>query len=262
LQIREGPIAVIKLFVDESGIHEGSPIVSVAGYMARGLTWQKFTTEWRRTLKPKGINIFHATDCANLQGDFKGWTVDERDNLMKRLLPIIPKYAFGYAIAVKLTEVEKLLEARPELRKFHKDPYAVCFQWLLMSVINDLRMKISDPRPISVIHEVNDFKDSAIAAFETVRAGPGGEAFSRLIFATKREFVPLQAADTLAYEAARRILYHDGPERRSLTALIADGRIDLKSINRNNADSYIDMLSKIKEAYDAGILADAWRYDR
>lgn len=253
---------MIKLFVDESGTHEGSPIVSVAGYMARGLKWQKFTTEWRRVLKPRGIEIFHATDCAALRGEFQGWTPENRDKLVRSLLPIIPKYAFGYAVAVKLNEVDKLLEHRPDLRKFHKDPYAACFQWMLMSVLNDLREMATEPRPISVIHEFNDFRDSATAAFETVRASRGGEAYVSLTFARKQDFVPLQAADTLAYEAAKRILHQDGPERRSLTALKADGRVSLKSINRNNANAYVDMLSKIKDAYDRGILADAARYDR
>jgi hypothetical protein len=133
---------------------------------------------------------------------------------MAQLLPIIPKYAFGFAIALKLNEVDRLLVDRPELRKFHKDPYEACFHWMLTSVLRDLHSRVSTPRPIAVIHEINDYEERARKAFEYVRrTEEHGKTLISLTFAGKDEFVPLQAADTLAYEAARRVLYQDGPER-------------------------------------------------
>jgi hypothetical protein len=249
----QGEVAVIRMFVDESGVHDDSPCVSVAGYVSRPLKWRKFTRHWKQVLRPSKIEIFHATDCAGLHGEFKGWTVEKRDKLVTQLLPIIPQYAFGYTVALKLSEVEKALETRPELREFHRDPYASCFMWMLLSFLTDLDERTTgEARPIAVVHEVNDFKKSATDAFDYVRdTHPLGHLLLSLTFGTKQKFVPLQAADTLAYEAARRIRFQDGPERRSLTALNTGERISFKSFNRNNIHGYVEMLEKLKEAYEA-----------
>lgn len=258
---RRGAVAVIRMFVDESGIHDGSPVIAVAAYIARPLKWQKFTSEWRRVIRPAGIDVFHATDCNALQGAFKGWDREERDKLVARLMPIVPRYAFGYAVVVKLSEVEAMLETRPELRKYHRDPYQACFQWVLHTVLRHLGT-LPSARPVAVVHEINDYQQSAIHAFNYVRESePNGGLLLSLTFGSKAKFVPLQAADTLAYESARRIRYQDGPERRSLKALYADGRVAMKSFNRDNIAGYIEMLEKLKQAHDAGVLADRWRYD-
>ena len=36
------------------------------------------------------IKVFHAADCANLRGEFEGWTKEQRDQLVAKLLPIMP----------------------------------------------------------------------------------------------------------------------------------------------------------------------------
>jgi hypothetical protein len=242
------------MFMDESGIHDDSPVVSVGAYIARPTKWLKFAKEWRKTLLPKGIGIFHATDCAALQGEFQGWSVEERDKLVASLLPIIPRYAFGYAVVVKVSEVKKVLESRPDLQRYAIDHYASCFQWVITSALNHLREVVSDPRPIAVVHEINDYRQTAMEAFKYIKeTHPLGHLLLSLTFGTKAEFVPLQAADTLAYESARRINYQDGPERRSLKALYADGRVSLKSFNRNNIGGYIEMLQNMKEAHEEGL---------
>ncbi len=55
-------MAVIRAFLDESGMHGDAPVVTVAGYFGYPKTWRSFTTEWNKTLRPTGIKVFHATD--------------------------------------------------------------------------------------------------------------------------------------------------------------------------------------------------------
>lgn len=248
--------------MDESGIHDGSPVLSVAAYMAPPTKWQKFTKEWRRTLKPTGIDIFHATDCASLRGGFKGWLEADRNKLVAKLLPIIPRHAFGYAVVVNLSEAEKALKDRPDLRPYNRDAYGACFQWVVASILEHLG-RLKDPRPLAFVHEINDYQERAMQAFKYMQnIHPLGRLLMSLTFGAKAEFVPLQAADTLAWESARRINYQDGPVRRSLGALYADGRIWMRSFNRDNISKYIEMLEALKEAHEAGILSDGWRFER
>ena len=110
-------------------------------------------------------------------------------------LPIIPTYAFGYAVAIELETIEDALETRPELRRYNDDPYGACFQWMLYSLLTHLGT-LNDPRPVAVVHEINDYQQSAIATFNYIReAHPLGRLLLSLAFGTKAEFVPLQAAE-------------------------------------------------------------------
>jgi hypothetical protein len=87
---QDGFIAVIRVYIDESGIHDGTPVTTVAAYMARPKDWIAFTKEWKRAIRP--IECYHAADAANCRGEFKGWESDQVAELAKRALPIIPKH--------------------------------------------------------------------------------------------------------------------------------------------------------------------------
>ena len=84
----DGLVAFQRLYADESGTHEGSPVTCVGMFMARPSEWRKWTRDWDAHKKP--IDVFHAVDCQNLVGEFKGWLAPKRDEYVKNLLPIIP----------------------------------------------------------------------------------------------------------------------------------------------------------------------------
>ena len=42
----KGMVAVFSVYLDESGTHDGSPVVTVAACLARPEQWGEFTTEW------------------------------------------------------------------------------------------------------------------------------------------------------------------------------------------------------------------------
>src|SRR5579884_3589755 len=73
----DGNVVVIKVAMDESGVHDGSPVLTVAAYVARPSQWRDWTKRWNAAKRP--IKVYHAVDSANLAGEFKGWTPDERD---------------------------------------------------------------------------------------------------------------------------------------------------------------------------------------
>jgi hypothetical protein len=100
----------------ESGIHEGSPVVTVAAYLSRPRQWVAFTKEWQRTIRP--IKCYHAADAAACHGEFEGWTPAQVADLAKRALPIIPRRTeMGIAIGIQMEHFEEALKGRPILRK-------------------------------------------------------------------------------------------------------------------------------------------------
>ncbi len=116
---------MFKIYVDEFGIHEGSPVVTVGAYVARPKQWAAFTSKWRQTIKP--IKVYHAADAANCHGEFKGWKNDEVAALAKRALPIIPAYTeYAVAAGIQLDDYRAALKGREHLKELLGEPYGAC----------------------------------------------------------------------------------------------------------------------------------------
>ena len=58
-------MTLLKTYMDESGIHDGAPVVTVAGYISRSKHWRAWTKDWNKAKRP--IKIFHA-DANILRG--------------------------------------------------------------------------------------------------------------------------------------------------------------------------------------------------
>ena len=76
-------------YFDESGTHDGSESVVVAGYVSTADQWVEFSAQWQLALNDFGLNHFHMTDFANKAPPYDTWTEEERRQCLSRLLPII-----------------------------------------------------------------------------------------------------------------------------------------------------------------------------
>lgn len=249
----DGYVLVIRAYLDESGIHEGSPVITVAGYFARPKQWQAFTRAWNRILKPAGIKCFHASDCQALQGEFKGWDKADRDNLVAQLLPIIPQHAgAGLAISLVLEDFENALTGREELRQYLGEPYGACFQWLISTVL-DTTQRAGTKEAIAVFHEQNDLQGVALRAFAYLqRRKDANKNLRSLTFGSKETYTPLQAADILAYEVGKRLLRPCGPGRRSFQAITPVGRKPrVRFYDKQNMPKLISKMEAFKMFHDA-----------
>ena len=243
---RDGWLAVIRIYIDESGVHDGSPVVAVGAYAGRLETWPAFIEEWNRA---KGsIKVFHSADCAAYQGEFKGWNETDRNALVADLLTVLPKYElYGIAMGINLRDVKEAtatepdLADSPELASFFEAPYGMCLQWTLRNIIERTEAVGIRKEPIAVFHEQNDFQSEAMAAFEFVKrrrvshVGP-----MNIAFVEKDSHVPLQAADVLAYEANKRLRDPTRPQRRSIAAL--GDRISVEGFAKPNMPAFVASL--------------------
>lgn len=244
----DGVVAVIRAFIDESGIHEGSPVVSVGGYFARPKTWKEFTRDWRMVLRPAGIECYHASDCQALRGEFEGWQPTERDALVKKLLPVIPRHSLaGIAMAIALRDYEAATGGEEWPDDLADSPYAVCFQWLLREIVENAQ-KANSREAIAIVHENNDFKKDADAAFDWVKENWDlNDNLHSLTFAPKEKYVPLQAADVLAFEAGKAVLSEGRLPRRSLSAIAPRGkRPIIKRYNKNNMALFVATMRALR----------------
>lgn len=242
---RDGLVVVLKIYLDESGIHEGSPVVTVAAYVGRPRSWQAWTRQWNVAKRP--IKVFHAADAQALKGEFCGWEEDDRDALVKRILPVTVDAGFpGIVIGINLDDFDRAVSTEPELRKWLGTPYTACFHWVLQSLIY-LQFRSNSRERVAFVHENNDFHGEAMESFRYMEkhANPGRVEMS-MMFGSKATYPPLQAADILAYEGNRRMRDPSRPERRPWKVLNPDKRILAAHYGRDNVANLIANLRRIK----------------
>lgn len=257
LASNDGLVAVFKTYIDESGIHEGSPVVTVAAYMARPKQWQAFTSAWRRAIKP--IKIYHATDAANCRGEFEGWTPQQVAGLAKRALPIIPEHTeMAVAVGIQMEDYRAALQGKPDLKRLLGEPYGACLQWVL-TILLRAKAEYGNREQIAFFHEQNNFSAEAHEAYRHVIERWDVGAVSSFAFGSKEKYAPLQAADILAYEANKRLRDRSRPNRRALDALIPNkGRAVIRYFNKENLPGLVERLEAASKMEATDRALSAW----
>jgi hypothetical protein len=246
LNDRDGYVIVLRIFMDESGTHDGSDVVAVAAYIGKPKEWQRFTKAWNIAKRP--IKVFHSVDCQNLAEEFDGWNPKDRDSLVARLLPTLATHnLIGLAVAINMRDLDVALRGKPHLGELFGSAYGLCFHCVVQSVIETVE-KNSNNQSLSFVHETNDFQVEALEAFSEIKKSrkrhSGGMAIA---FADKDKFVPLQAADVLAYEANKKCRNPSKPvNRRSLEAL-GKGTISIRAFTAENMPWLVSRLEVIAE---------------
>jgi hypothetical protein len=240
---------MLKVYMDETGIHAGVPIAAVSAYVAKPATWRAWTKKWNVAKAP--IKVFHSTDCANCRGEFASWTREQRDAFVAKLLPTLPAHKlFGMVIAIQMDDFKKALDGRKELLDLIGQPYTCCFQWSVMTLL-ELATRHGKGERMKFIHEVNDFKGEAARTFDYVNQNHNPKGIT-LSFAsgTKSENVPLQAADILAYEGGKFLQDPEDKPRRAWTALDPDNtRIVTYRYGAKNMQDLVAELTKFRKTF-------------
>jgi hypothetical protein len=245
---------MLKTFMDETGIHDDSEMVAVAGYISPPKIWREWTKDWNRARRP--IKVFHATDCANFRGEFEGWDKARRDPYVAQLLPVIPAHELaGIVIGVQLADLGEAFKDRPELVEMFGTPYTACFQWAI-SIVVEIATEHGKGERMTFVHEVNDYKGECSKAFEYVDTYLNPRKIPMTIgFGTKAQYPPLQAADVLAYEGGKFLKNPTGKPRRAWTALDPDKtRIIARRYGKDNMPELLRLLTNFREK----LLAEGW----
>lgn len=256
---QDGVVAVLKAYMDESGTHAGSPVVTVGLYVGKPSYWQAWTKDWNANKRP--IKVYHAVDAHNRKGEFEGWDRPKRNAFVANLLPVLARHPImGIAVGIDMVAFRKAMKPHPELRAMFGTPYAACFQWtvqLLLTMMDEQR----DTQRVAFFHECNDDEEDAKTAFAYVKAQRNLSTRPiSLTFGGKNDYVPLQAADVLAYEANHLLRDPSKPTRLPWEALnpgSADpkkNRVLLLQYGGNNIGDLIAKLGDLRTK----LIASGW----
>ena len=224
---------IVRAYLDESGIQADAPVTTVAAYFSTAEKWKIFTRKWLHVLADFGLSSFHMSEYAQRHGGFEGWSRERQKKLAERLFPLIPAHTkLGVSVAMVRADFDEVFEAYPAIKEALGKPYPCCFQWLVHLVI--AKATFASPKwRLACVHEDNDFKREAMEAWDWLKNEKDvAGRLDSLTFAPKSSFVPLQAADVLAWESQKRLADPTRLERKSLTALRKGDKLTIQTMNR------------------------------
>ncbi len=226
---------ILRGFVDEA---KDSKTFNLTAVVGDGGTWFYLEQDWLGVIDRKNkallsegrkpISRYHATDCQFRVKEFKGWSVEERDEFCLQLFSVLEKCrldVFGYSI-----DLQQLTEEIPETKKNPEGfayIIALCF---VMLEIGDFTLRRERHAVLSLIHDRCDYNTALSLMFTAMLDDPGfpyRQRFTTLAPMGWEECPLLQPADLMAYEnfkESQRLVHRaQHARRRSLDRLINRG---------------------------------------
>jgi hypothetical protein len=205
---------IVTVYIDESGTH-GPPVTIFGGWVGRLGQWANFDPKWRRLLKQNRLTYFHSKEVRHTQGEFKGWSVAQKQAFMGTAAKLGMKtLEFGFTIFVREDDYQQHYVAGHRPREVPLDSrYGLCFRYCLGLVSNlamqsfkrrDLEISFvleSGPTNLGDAHRIfGKVKKSQVAhEQEIVRM------LKTLTVGDKVDFPGLQIADAVAYSAFQHL---------------------------------------------------------
>ena len=204
-------------YADESGTHDatgvltGAEVCGVCGYIATEAQWIDFGKAWDAILGSEGIGEFHTAEFAdringpkNPAWPYFGWSEPRRKAFIEQLISAAREYPwFAVGGIIKVQAYHAIVPQR--IKDIMQHPYQFCFQLFLERLAKFVdhhsgHLQIKDGEKIDFFFEQQrEMEDRAHQTFGVLRNRR--EIFPRfgaLTFVGK-EYLPLQAADLLAY---------------------------------------------------------------
>jgi hypothetical protein len=189
-------LGVLEAYLDESESLLAKPrVFVVAGWFGDGEAWRQIEEQWRAALSHVGLPEFHSSDCLRGYGPFAYVCEDKRRALRTQLVELLNTSRILGACAVTTFD-----ETAGPVRK--RRDYASC----LYECMSAMTMMVGTYPPgeriafmvdqrsyVQELQEVWRMVREDAQLSEPERVGPAA-------FYSRREVVPLQAADLLAHE--------------------------------------------------------------
>ena len=195
-------MAKLAAYFDDSGTHDQSLAVVVGGYLSSAEKWEDFACAWADMLHDAQLTYWHQVEFAQRVKEYTGWTEEKRVEFMRRATGIINDIVIGGVVCgVDSTAFKEL---SPQFPAPPYTPYAfcamVCFKHLEKWAAENFR---SDP--IDCVFESGTQGRGEISKMVLdLMSDEDGERLSFRIgsvrFEGKKQMLPVQAADILAYE--------------------------------------------------------------
>jgi hypothetical protein len=231
------PLAFLHAYIDDSASEQRDRRLFMAGYLNRAEAWALFSDAWHEELQATpSIDYLKMAEANSLRGQFdrrKGWTKQKRDEKLHCLASVIShsKPMLSFEISLSLACLNDLL--KPVSPRGLGNPHFLCGFGIVAGLAGYMdSQKIKTP--IDFIFDQQEGVDANIRLFFDYMKRNLPRGARRLIrhpiFEDEkdRQFLPLQAADMLAWHVRREHEDCTPPERLPLAILLRADSAHLK----------------------------------
>jgi hypothetical protein len=236
---------VLIAYLDESYDQEMKEVFVAAGFIARYEGWNSVEWRWKGLLQKYGLKYYRAAEAVHARGEFAKPPFRTHPNKLYKeqwgllqavrdefLSVLCSARIFGLAIGIHMKDFNKVACTPEILDKFGNTPYYLCCHLALIQTLVGARDELGSREVIQVFFDRNAEHQAEMKrvheAFKEINPSYKIQMGS-IEFDSKENRLPLQTADTLAYEVQRafrqQITKPDEPERVELQRLKAAHRV-------------------------------------
>jgi hypothetical protein len=262
-------VATLSAYFDESGTDASKPAVAVGCYVATVAQWKCFKADWLRLRRRSGVKgYFRRSDQESfwLHNDTKHWDKDQRTTLYQAQHAFIHAYTLkGFAGVVIKDDYDTVVTGA--IRQAIGSVYEFCLRHCLAAIAKWLDEERPDDDIAYFIESGADGEGHLRHAFNEFLDNPELKKAHRLenihswSFIGKNNAMPLQAADALAFEAAKAMENIYGSTKRnprlSFLDLYRPGIDDVRWVPKQLLIDYCNAVWADKEVRKA-VLSGAW----
>jgi hypothetical protein len=235
-------VAFLECYFDESGSHDGSPVLTVAGYVFEQDRCRRLDLAWKQLLADYRLPFFHMVDCAHNVWPFDHLSRDECIEAEKAAIRLISEHALlGVAVAANEREYQSWFY--PEKRI--GGVYSFCC-WQILAGIKAWLERNNFQGDVAYFFEAgHDSQGEANALMTRIFNNPSlrsGYRYAAHAFVDKEKVRPVQTADILAWQWAthmKRVLKNNHKMRADFLALVAKPQHELFIANRKTLGTLI-----------------------
>jgi hypothetical protein len=215
-------VSALKAFIDDSGSGGDSPWYVLAGYVGTTQSWAAFDEPWRAILdwRPK-LDYFKASEAESLRSDGKwaGVSEDDRNERINAFIEVIGKHALrSLYVRVKQQDYNEVI--KPYVPEQWDNAYYFLFTGIIAAGTS-VEKYFGPSRPIEFVFDnANELEKPSHKLYNQVAGAPQfGKRVIKVRYEDEQQFLPLQAADLLAWQVRRRFSIEESPRPQFEAAL-------------------------------------------
>ena len=207
-------VTVLKGFIDDSGSGGDSKWYVLAGYIGTVEGWDQFDQMWLDVLhEHPRTESFKASSAESRKGPFAGFTVEQRNKKIDRLIEVIGKCS-RRAVCARMRQSDYNEIVKGKVPPLFDSPYYFLFPTVMGAAVNIERFD-GRTESIDFVFDSDDTHEKGVRRL--LPSVYGMQSFhgcvANIIRRDDEEFLPLQAADLLAWQIRRFLCITDEPIR-------------------------------------------------
>ena len=203
-----GCLFMLQAYLDDSGTHDGSPVVVIGGLIGPPDNWDRFEKQWVSLMKAPlsgkpPVRAFHLSHLIGHHGEFRDYKQGEVDRLRYKLRQII--------IDSDLLQIATVV-SRPDWDELVVGPYRdvlgsaeeICFSGIVVKSLEFLqRYSNTSDQKIAYVYDIGRKTPEIEELFRMVEMPEYRPQVASVTWGQVNDMPPLQAADFIANENYR-----------------------------------------------------------